>query len=131
MTNESNEEKKIFVDENWKDQVEAERQEAQQKPVEPEAAADAEADINWPDPDLSMLVSTLATQATISLGLMAHPADNQIHQDLGQAKHLVDMLVMLKTKTEGNRTDEESTMVEEVLHELQMAFVTISSAPAE
>ena len=39
------------------------------------------------------------------------------------------MLQMLQEKTEGNRTAEESTAIEEMLHELRLTFVAVQEQP--
>ena len=48
---------------------------------------------------------------------------SEIHLD--EAKHFIDMLEMLETKTAGNRSAEESQLLENVLHELRLGFVTL------
>ncbi len=124
--------KKIIIDEDWKSQVEKEREAAEKgETPESEAVSAQEAEggaIPWPDPTLSVLITTLATQATIGLGIMAHPATGKPEPDLAQAKHLIDMLAMLQEKTEGNRTQEETMLLEQVVHELRMAYVSLSTA---
>ena len=118
-------EKKIYVDEDWKSQVESERQ-AASNPVQEEPQFQ-DAIPQWPEPSLPLLVTTLATQAMVGLGLVENPMTGQGEIDLGQSRHFIDTIAMLKEKTEGNRTDEESTVIENVLHELQMVFVQIQS----
>ena len=118
-------EKKIYVDEDWKSQVESERQ-AASNPVQEEPQSQ-DAIPQWPEPSLPLLVTTLATQAMVGLGLVENPMTGQGEIDLGQSRHFIDTIAMLKEKTEGNRTDEESTVIENVLHELQMVFVQIQS----
>jgi hypothetical protein len=130
MTDEPQGEKKIIIDEDWKSQVEAEREAAkhQQEEGTPQgeagAAAGAES-LQWPEPSLPLLITTLATQAMAALGLIAHPVAGQSGVDLPQAKHFVDTIAMLQEKTKGNCTDEESQMIESVLHELRMAYVAV------
>ena len=43
---------------------------------------------------------------------------------LAQAKHAIDTLEMLEQKTTGNRTPEESAVIEEMLHQLRLAYVS-------
>ncbi|MBN1908186.1 MAG: DUF1844 domain-containing protein [Pirellulales bacterium] len=123
MTDEPNQGKKIIIDEDWKSQVEAEREVAD---AQPESKAEASAsDIAWPEPSLILLATTLATQAMVALGVVAHPATGKAVTDLPQAKHFIDTLGLLQEKTQGNRTDEETAMMEHTLHELRMAYVAI------
>ena len=46
--------------------------------------------------------------------------------DLTQAKHTVDILAMLQEKTQGNLNAEEVKLLDDVLPQLQMAYVSIS-----
>jgi hypothetical protein len=131
-------EKKIIVDEDWKTKVQAEKEAAEQPPTdEPtEAPADASADaqgqdVPLPPASLEILIGSLATQAMVSLGIFPNPATNEVQRLPNQAKHLVDMLQVLQEKTEGNRTAEESAMLEDTLHQLRMAYVQISQAAGE
>ena len=119
-------EKKIHIDEDWKSQVEAER-EAAQNPVQEEPELQGEMP-QWPEPSLPLLVTTLATQAMVGLGLVEHPLSGRGELDLAQSRHFIDTIAMLKEKTEGNRTAEETTVIENVLHELQMIYVQIEAA---
>jgi hypothetical protein len=50
----------------------------------------------------------------------------QRRRDLGQAKHTIDILLMLRDKTRGNLTADEARLLQELLPQLQMAYVTAS-----
>lgn len=118
-------EKKLHVDEDWKNQVEAEK-EAAVKPGQEESHSHAE-HLQWPEPSLSLLITTLATQAMVGLGLVENPMTGKGEIDLAQAQHFIDTIAVLEEKTEGNRTNEETAVFENVLHELRMIFVQIES----
>jgi hypothetical protein len=60
------------------------------------------------------------------LGQMLDPATQQRHLDLPQAKHTIDILMMLRDKTRGNLTAEEAKLLEDVMPQLQMAYVSVS-----
>ena len=122
-----NPEKKIIVDEDWKTQVQRER-EAAAKPAEPEAAQTAQAspEVELPPASLTYLASGLAFQATACLGLIPNPVSGKPEKNLPQARHLIDMLELLQQKTEGNRTPEESEDIEAMLHQLRMAYVQVN-----
>jgi len=47
----------------------------------------------------------------------------KIERDLSLAKQSIDLLDMLKRKTTGNLSEQEQTMLERLLYELQMNFV--------
>ena len=141
MTDSPNPEKKIIVDEDWKEHTQQEKEELAKKQKEAEAvkgtgtdktAGESQAagarDIKWPEPSLPLLVTTLATQAMVALGLVPHPTSGESEPDLGQAKHFIGTIELLLEKTEGNRSEEESEMIEEVLHQLRMGFVSVNKA---
>jgi hypothetical protein len=86
--------------------------------------ADAEStDMKLPPATLSSLVSILGTQALIALGQIADPATGKTDRNPDQAKHFIDLVAMLDAKTAGNRTPEESQLIDGVLHQLRMMFV--------
>jgi hypothetical protein len=44
------------------------------------------------------------------------------------ARHNIDLLAMLETKTSGHLTDQEQQMLKEALHQLRMLFVSIQNS---
>jgi hypothetical protein len=74
-------------------------------------------------PDLRGLFIMLASSALVNLGEAADPATGERVFDLEQAKEAIDLLGLLRIKTNGNRTDQESHLLEEMLYDLQMRFV--------
>ncbi len=133
-------EKKIYVDEDWKSQVEREKAEADRKsqehaketpkepaPAEKLAVSGAEAaDMPMPPATFSYLTTSLYYQAMMSFGMMPHPVTKKAELHLPQAKHAIDMLAMLEQKTEGNRTADESAELEEMLHHLRLTYVQLN-----
>lgn len=65
----------------------------------------------------------LASSALVNLGEAADPATGERILDLEQAKEAIDLLSLLRIKTEGNRTEQESRLLEEMLYDLQLRFV--------
>lgn len=129
-------EKKIYIDEDWKSKVEAERQEAQKRHAEdmsraPQAASQPEAspDAPFPPPSLAILATTLGMQAMSAMGLIPDPVSGKTEAHLNQARHLIDMVQMLQDKTAGNRTDEETAVLDGLLHELRMGYVAVAQQP--
>ncbi len=121
-----NPEDKLIIDEDWKSQVEAEKEAAKQaEESKPSAQPKASAEQRGPLPpaNLSFLVGTLYMQGAIALGLLPNPMTNKQEVQSEQAQHTIDMLTMLQQKTAGNRTADESAELEAVLHELRMAYV--------
>jgi len=74
-------------------------------------------------PDLRGLFIMLASSALVNLGEAADPATGERVLDLEQAKEAIDLLGLLRTKTNGNRTEQETHLLEEMLYDLQLRFV--------
>ena len=72
---------------------------------------------------LGALFMMFASSALVSLGEVTHPETNERTLDVDQAKGAIDMLLMLRDKTQGNRTEGESRLLEDILYDLQMRFV--------
>jgi hypothetical protein len=68
----------------------------------------------------------LSTDALVHLGQVPDPLTGQPAPNLEQARFVIDLLAMLKAKTEGNRLAEESALLEEILTSLRMAYVHLS-----
>jgi hypothetical protein len=124
------EDKKIIIDEDWKARVQAEKEEAAQatSASAPQGAAGQQyapdfGDVPMPPASLELLVSSLATEALMALGAVAHSATGKAELRPNQAKYLIDTIDVLRQKTSGNLTPSEQQMLESVLHELRMAFV--------
>ena len=79
-----------------------------------------------PPADLATLVNMLATNAMVFLGQIPAPGSQQYMRNLPQAQHMVDLLMVLREKTRGNLTPEEEQMLQELLPQLQMAYVSVS-----
>ena len=128
MPEESNpsDEPKIIVDDDWKSQVEKEK-EALKNPTAETADNSSEQPHELPPPSFMVLLSTLATQAMASLGFIPDPATGQPTVNRPMAKHFIDTLAMLQEKTKGNLTEEESAHLRDALHQLRMSYV--STAP--
>lgn len=71
----------------------------------------------------------LYSETLMHLGQVPDPVTGQPQQDLEQAQFTIDLLGMLQEKTEGNRTPQESAVLEEILANLRMAFVRASRRP--
>ena len=80
-------------------------------------------DMPLPEPSLLTLVSGLAAQAMMSLGIFPNPIDGQTRILLHQGKHFIDTIAMLSERTSGNQTPEEVKTLENILHELRMIYM--------
>ena len=128
MQDENTENPKIIVDEDWKSQVEREKNQAAQPPAEnvpnePTESSVAHDESELPDANFPMLVTMLATQALVALGQLPGGEGESPKVQKPVAKHFIDLLGVLETKTAGNLQPEEAKMLREILHNLRMTFV--------
>lgn len=75
------------------------------------------------------LIMSLASNAAASLGMMPHPVTGETGVDLTTAKHWIDVLGMLEKKTAGNLEAQEDQMLEGLLADLRMQYVSLTSSP--
>lgn len=76
------------------------------------------------------VVVGLSTQALMHLGEVTEPSGGEPPRDLVAAQHLIDILAVLKAKTSGNLTADESGLLDAVLYDLRMRFVAVAKRPA-
>ncbi|HVR85259.1 MAG TPA: DUF1844 domain-containing protein [Planctomycetota bacterium] len=82
-----------------------------------------------PNPLFGGLVESLASQALMFMGAMRDPMTGQAHQDFQQSQAMIEMLGMLEEKTKGNLAKDEADMLKQVLDEVRMHFVRLTSPP--
>jgi hypothetical protein len=69
------------------------------------------------------LVLMFGTTGLLHLGLAPDPVSGEKKVDLPQAKQAIDLLDLLKGKTAGNLTANESSMLDNVLYDLRMRYL--------
>ncbi|MBL8124053.1 MAG: DUF1844 domain-containing protein [Pyrinomonadaceae bacterium] len=101
----------------------------------PDLSEDAEdgSDIPGADDPASFVnfLSTLATNAAAALGAVPHPATGQRTLDLDSGKFWIDVLAMLRDKTKGNLHEKEARLLDGLLADLRMQYVTMVRATEE
>ncbi|TWU43723.1 hypothetical protein Q31b_12520 [Novipirellula aureliae] len=143
--NPEQEEPKLVVDSDWKEQVAKEKQQAAEAPSESSSDAEGKAEGNVtdsvteapeavpptaqapPPASFEVLISMLFTQAMMMLGQMPDPASGKSEINKPFAKHHIDTLEMLSEKTKGNLSDDEAKMLSEALHALRMMYVNVKA----
>jgi len=126
---ENKEEKKIIVDEDWKQEAQREKEllAAKEKAEKQDEQKDEpEARGPLPEGNLAALISMLATQALFSLGLLQLKGQEERKPDLELAKYNIDMLETIEEKTKGNLTEEEERVLSTTLSELRMGYVRVA-----
>lgn len=77
--------------------------------------------------DFPTLVLSFATQALMHLGMQPDPNSKEKPvKDLPFAQQNIDILSMLKEKTKGNLSADESQLLEHILTEVRLRFVEAS-----
>ena len=128
MAKEKEQEKKIIVDEDWKQEAQKEKEilaaqeEARKKDKQQEKMSRGP----LPEGNFAALISMLATQALFALGLLQIKGQEERKPDLELAKYNIDMLQVLEEKTKGNLSKEEEIVLANTLNELRMAYVKIA-----
>jgi len=77
--------------------------------------------------DFESLVMSLSTSAMYQLGLVEDPGRGALPADLEAARHTIDMLRVIQEKTRGNLTPKEEQLLEQLLYELRLAYVGVST----
>ena len=123
MAEAKNEELKKKVDETWKETVDKDKaadKTEKQAPGTPEA----------PEATFGLFIYGLMMEAMIALGEAENPMTKKKEASPVHAKFVIDTLDMLKTKTKGNLNKDEEAMLEGILYELRMRFVSSSAKKA-
>ena len=104
---------------------------AESTPTSAELEAGGE-EADLPDSDdpasFPSFLMSIASNAAASLGMMEHPVTRKREVDLELGKHWIDVLGMLEKKTRGNLLPQEQQILEGLLADLRMQFVSLSNA---
>jgi hypothetical protein len=121
-------EREKHVDESWKDSVAHEKElnkdTGESHIITPDAQGSASQEEQNPmELNFVNYISSLIFQAMIFLGELPNPITNEIDKNLGQAKFLIDTLILLREKTKGNLTKPEEDLLNSAIYELEMRYV--------
>lgn len=76
----------------------------------------------------STFVFSLGTSALMLMGERLDPGQQELPVNLPQAKEIIDILSLLETKTKGNLTSDEQSVLTDMLYALRMKFVELTSS---
>ncbi len=88
---------------------------------EPRPASDAP----LPGGNFRLFIQKLGYQALISMGMIDNPITQSRSSNLDQAQSVIDDLMMLRDKTQGNLQPDEQEHIDKVVNDLQRHFVTL------
>ena len=79
-----------------------------------------------PTVTFSSWLLSLNTSSLFHMGELAHPESGKTVMELELAKHAIDTIALLETKTKGNLTPEEKELLTRILYELKMHYVRLA-----
>ena len=91
-----------------------------EQPAEGTGATAAE---GIPEINFSTFIIGLSAQALAHLGEIPDPMHQAVRIDLEAARQVIDILGLLRDKTEGNLDSAEAPLLESVLYDLRMKYV--------
>jgi hypothetical protein len=77
--------------------------------------------------DFSTFILSLTSSAFYHLGEIPDPKTGAKKIDLNAVKQTIDIISMLSNKTEGNLSDEEKKLIEQLTYELQVKYIDAQS----
>ena len=109
-----------------KEGIEAKQAEAEKEIEKKTEETQAEPNIEIPnfEADFANFIYSLNTQALLFLGKIPNPISKKYEKDVGTAKYLIDTINMLSKKTKGNLDENEAKLIENVLYDLRMAYIS-------
>ena len=75
------------------------------------------------------LFMMLATDALIALGETPDPVTGQQQRELAHASAVIEVLLLLRDKTEGHRSAEETRTLDDLIYDLQLRYVKVAKTP--
>jgi hypothetical protein len=115
----SEDEKSFTVSDRRHFTAEGKVREAEAEAPQPEPSNTEETN---PSVDFAGFLMSLGMQASALLDA-AHAGGEDADQALPATRSIISILEMLRAKTEGNRTEEESRVLESLLYDLRMGYV--------
>jgi hypothetical protein len=101
--------------------AEIETDEANVPPETAEAPESEEGPL--PEINFASFIFSLSTTAMYHFGDFPDPVTKKGQRNLPAAKQTIDILSILKTKTEGNLDEDEKQLLDRLLYELRMRYV--------
>ena len=78
--------------------------------------------------DFSGFVLSLATTGMVHLGAIPDPVSGKREENLPGARQMIAVLTVLREKTRGNLSNEESKLLDSLIYEMQMGVMRQSQS---
>lgn len=108
------------------EKVEEKIEEKAEEKAKEKVKEEAEKTADLPPIDFSNFILSLSTSALLHLGEIEDPVSKKKETNLTIAKQSIDIISMLKEKTEGNLAKEEESLLDTLLYDLRMRYVKIA-----
>lgn len=126
------------VDDSWKDSMEKEKvvegaagkesktpEKEHRKKDEPSRSRSGDrGEGGIPKITFGIFITSLGFQALIHLGEIEHPETKRKEKNLDAARETIDLLTLIKEKTKGNCTPDEDKLLESLIADLQMKYIS-------
>ena len=99
---------------------------ASKETIPPPTGSSAESHGTMPVTFASFVIS-LGSSSLMLMGEQLDPQQAAIPVNLPQAKEIIDLLSVLETKTKDNLTNEEQSVLRDMLYALRMKYVSLTS----
>ncbi len=77
-----------------------------------------------PGVTFSTFIASLSSSALVHLGEIAEPSTGEKQANVQIAKHTIDIIGLLQEKTKGNLTNDETKLIQNVLTDLRMRYLS-------
>ena len=121
--------KRFFAEENRNQEEKDDKQEPSaeeakdQGPKDSPSAGKREEESQLPEINFATFIMSLNASALLNLGVIEDPATQKKVKNLSLGKQTIDILGMLQEKTKGNLTNDEESMLKNILYDLRMIYV--------
>jgi hypothetical protein len=78
----------------------------------------------FPELTFTTFLLSLSTSAIVSLGELPDPLKNEQCVNLSLAKQTINIIEILKEKTKGNLSDEEERLIDDMLYDLRLKYIS-------
>jgi len=79
-----------------------------------------------PPLNFSSFILSLSSSVLINLGVIENPVTNKMEREPEIAKQTIELIELLREKTKGNLTEEESRLLDDILRELRLQYCEVA-----
>lgn len=99
------------------------REKEQPEQPQPKTEKEPEEETQLPEINFATFVFSLNASALVNLGEIENPGTGKKERNLPLAKQTIDILGMLEEKTSGNLSEDEASLLKNILYDLRLNYV--------